>query len=290
MLHFSDPHIEEGFAGVPLRAFLNKRLVGWANLVLRRRRRYREAAQKLLALQAFARGESVDLVVCTGDLSSLGTMPELRRAHELLAPFAAAPLGLATIPGNHDLYVEDDGSFESLFGEFMGTDRPALAGQDGWPRVRLFGESLALITFLSARPNPQPWRSSGCVPAAQLDALRAMLEGGELEGRFLLLGTHYALTLPDGSPDTRHHGMVNAAALRRVLAPVSRGAYLHGHVHHCYQGRPQGLSIPSFGAGSVTDAGREGFWLFEIAADGAKARRGRWTGEGYALDAGALVF
>ena len=75
VLHVSDLHLEDGFPGVPLSRFLNKRVVGYANLALRRRKAFAEAELKVEALAEFAREQRVDLIVCTGDYTALGTEP-----------------------------------------------------------------------------------------------------------------------------------------------------------------------------------------------------------------------
>jgi hypothetical protein len=55
VLHISDVHLEDGFPGVPVKSFMNKRIVGLANLRFRRRRVFAEAAQKVEALSAFSK-------------------------------------------------------------------------------------------------------------------------------------------------------------------------------------------------------------------------------------------
>ncbi len=75
VLHISDVHLEDGFPGVRVKSFMNKRIVGLANLRFRRRRVFAEAAQKVEALSAFSKEQEADLVICTGDYTALGTEP-----------------------------------------------------------------------------------------------------------------------------------------------------------------------------------------------------------------------
>ena len=84
VLHVSDVHLEDGFPGVPFTAFLNKRIAGYANLALRRRRVFAEAEKKIEALAAFAKEQDVDIIVCTGDYTALGTEPELAYARKII--------------------------------------------------------------------------------------------------------------------------------------------------------------------------------------------------------------
>jgi 3',5'-cyclic AMP phosphodiesterase CpdA len=285
VLHFSDVHVNVPPAAFVVRGMWGKRTLGFANLMLRRRRRSHGARAKLERLGELARRLEVDLVICTGDYTALGTDAELAAARQAISGLTSAPLGFVTVPGNHDVYMPDgvrERRFERHFGEFLITDMPERRTNTGWPLVRLFGEGLAVVAVNSARPNPQLWRSSGHVPPEELDALAAILDDARLRERFVFVITHYAPRLEDGSPDTITHGMTNAEELLRACERVGRGALLHGHVHWCYHVAGEGL--PLFGAGSATHRGREGFWLFDVGAEGGTATPGRWQGGEYVLD------
>ena len=95
--------------------------------------------------------------------------------------------------------------------------------------------------------------------------------------------THYAPRLASGKPDSFTHGLVNAEAFLSQCAAVERGAILHGHVHHCFHLKVEGLRASLFGAGSTTQDDREGLWLFDIEPDRVRAARGGWVGDRYAL-------
>lgn len=292
-LHFSDLHVDLPPRQFPLGAMLNKRFVGGANLLLRRRRRFVDSPAKLAQLAAFARAQGVNALLCTGDYTVLGTPPEYRVAREAVGDLVALGLPYATVPGNHDLYLQDavaDGRFERFFGDLLPNDMPAYQAATGWPRVCLLGDGAAAICINSARPNPQVWRSSGRIADAELEALGQLLQDPQLQGRFLFLLTHYAPRREDGSPDTWSHGLENADA----LLALCRGrvhALLHGHIHRRFSLVADG--VPVFGAGSVTDRGREGLWLFELGgAEGSAPGRaipGRWNGATYELEFDAAV-
>jgi len=284
LLHFSDVHLPYSLRRVPLSDWLSKRLLGGANWVLRRRRLFADGRNKIEALVELARSEGVTAVLFTGDYTVLGTDAELAAARDVFTPFLE--WNFVGLPGNHDLYLGDvvrERRFERHFGDTMASDLPDLAVDESWPIVRLLGETAAIVAVASARPNPQPWRSSGRVPPPQLEALGAALADTRLAPRFVFVATHYAPRLPDGGPDTREHGLENADALLAAIASLERGALLHGHVHHCYSvARADGP--PLFGAGSATCAGREGCWLFEVSEAGATASRGRFQGDTWILD------
>lgn len=271
---------------MPWRQMVNKRLLGGANLALRRRKRFDRAREKLAALATYAQSNAIDVGVCTGDYTALGTEPELRAARVAVEPLVRMPVGFVTVPGNHDVYLPDgvrEGRFERHFGDLLSTDWPEYVVDDGWPRVRLFGEDLAVVTINSARPNPQPWRSSGRVPEPQVHALARLLADARLADRVVLVATHYAARRRDGTPDARLHGMENADAVLEACGVHPRAALLHGHIHWRYHLGLDGLP-PMFGAGSATDAGREGAWLFEVEPGALRAvplgwRDDRWQPE-----------
>lgn len=272
-LHFSDVHVDVPWSSLPPQDLLNKRALGALNLLLRRAKRFAGARSKLRALGDFARSQAVDLLLCTGDYTVLGTEPEYQAARDALSPLLSLGLPLSTVPGNHDLYMPDTRHhrrFERFFGQHIISESPELSvGDSGWPWVHFFGEHVAVVGVNSARPNPQPWRSSGRIQDAELRALERLLQDERLARRFVFILTHYALRRPDGSFDSWTHGLENAEALLSVCREqLGRGAVLHGHIHHRYALDLQG--VRTFGAGSATDLGREGLWLFEL--DGAQAR------------------
>lgn len=287
VLHFSDVHVEDGFEGVRWWRFLNKRLIGLANQRLRRGASFARAAEKVRALGDFAEALGADVTLGTGDFTVLGTPPELRYARDVVSGVAAAPLGLVVVPGNHDLYIEPsagEASFAEVFDDLLRTDLPELAVDGPWPFVRLFGAHLAIVGVNSARPNPQIARSSGRIPDAQLEALPRVLSDPRVRTRFVLVATHYAPRLWDGSPDRRLHGLENADGLLAACAPLEHGAIVHGHVHRPYRVRVPDTRLPLFCAGSSTQEGRGAVWVYDIdAPDRATATRGQWTGERYEL-------
>jgi len=292
ILHVSDLHLESGFAGVHWRRFLNKRLVGLANLRLRRRRLFQKAPEKVEALARFADEQDVHLVICTGDLTALGTDAEIRFARQTIEPLTRFQDGFFVVPGNHDLYVQDalDARwFEKHFGEFFRTDTPEHAVDGAWPQVWLSVEGLALIGINSARPNASPARSNGRIPDSQLDALGRILSDPRVTSRFCIIATHYAPRLADGRPDRPQHGLENADALLQVACRAKRGAIVHGHVHRRYHVRVPECRLPLVCAGSSTHEGREGLWLYDVRGSGASATPGRWDQSRYVLEPSEAV-
>lgn len=287
VLHFSDVHVPASLDEVPWRRFFNKRAVGWLNLRLRRARRFRDAPIKLERLYGFAVQEKVDLAICSGDFTTLGTEPEMRRARGLVEPFGKLRAGLCVVPGNHDVYVGDALSqrlFEKYFHAFLETDMPHLRDDSGWPLVRLFDAPVAVVCINSARPNAEPWSSRGAVGEVQLAALDRVLKHPRVQERFVLVVTHYAPRLANGRPDSPRHGLDDADHLLEVCRSIRQGALLFGHVHQRYSVELSGLSARLFCAGSATHDGHEGCWLLDFRPGTLQATPVTWTGSEYALD------
>ena len=287
ILHFSDYHIEGSLERVPLRELCSKKLIGLANLELLRRRRFVGVERKLEELHAFATRSGVDLAICTGDHTALGTEDELARARRAMNPFEALPLGLVTMPGNHDLYLPGavrDRRFERHFADLLGGGIASFRTDELYPWVRFFGDHLAVVIVNSARPNPQPWRSSGRIPDAQIAGLRRVFGDPDVRARFVLVATHYAPRLANGRPDTHRHGLVNGDAFLAACRDVASGAVIHGHVHHCFHVEAPEAGLSLFGAGSATEKNHEGFWLFDVDGSAVVAHRGCYRlGTGYTL-------
>ena len=287
VLHVSDVHLEDGFEGVPFKAWLNKRIVGYANLAFRRRKAFAEAPRKIEALAAFAEEQRVDLIVCTGDYTALGTEPELRYARRVIEPLTHRPLGFFTVPGNHDLYLRDTvkaGWWDEFFGGLMKNELPELAVDGLWPQVWFPADGLALVGVNSARANPKPTHSSGRIPDEEIEALIRVLDDPRLRDRFVIIATHYAPRLANGKPDRPAHGLENADAFLRASACAARGVILHGHIHWRYHVRVPETPLPICCSGSTTHAGREGLWMLDVGDGGVTATPGTWDQTRYVLE------
>ena len=290
ILHFSDIHLDFSLRRVPLRDWLGKRLMGGGNYLLRRREAFRRGRRKLDALAALIEADHPDLIVFSGDFTTLGTELELLAARKAIEPILATTASFVCVPGNHDLYLGDvlrQRRFERTLGDLLETDLPDLLVDERWPIARLVGDSVAVVAVNSSRPNPRPWRSSGLVPHDQLEALAQMLNDPRLAGRFVFVVTHYPPCRPDGRPDKRLHGLHNAKELMAAIALLGdRGALLSGHLHECFHQRPIPDAPRIFCAGSATLEGREGFWEFELDTreHEVRASRGRWDPKGWTLN------
>lgn len=291
VLHLSDVHVTVPLRSLPWHTMLNKRVIGAANLALRRGHHFAAAREKLAALARLADEQAIDLVICTGDYTALGTDVELAAAREAIACLTQRPGGFLTVPGNHDVYLHDvvrEGRFERHFGDFLASDLPERCVDGPWPYVKLY-DDVAVIGVNSARPNPAPWISSGAIPDAQLSALAALCQDDRIRSKFVFVITHYAPRRANAQPDHVRHGLENADAFLDACRSLERSAILHGHIHARFQVALTDYAPRIFGAGSATCDGREGFWLFNVDAERQEAMPGHWERDHYVIDSSAAV-
>lgn len=272
--HISDLHVLAP-AGVELRRVLfDKRVTGYANLLLKRGRVYRR--DYLLSVIEAVR--QADQVVVTGDITNLSLEGEYEAARALLDDLARS-VEVTVVPGNHDIYlpvVLRERRFPHHFKAFFQSDLPELAldlAAGSFPSVKLRGPA-AIIGLSSAVPRP-PFVSAGFIGQAQLDALARVLEHPEVKRRTPVVLVHH------DPIDDRFHleqlrsGLVDAPRLRNTLSPLTRGLVLFGHLHH----RRHDRLTTSAGALDVVCATasaldhpspqvRAGYNLYELADDG----------------------
>lgn len=235
--HVSDLHVLAPL-GVELRHVLfNKRMTGYANLVMKRARVYRR--DYLLSVLAAA-AEQTDHLVVTGDITNLSLEGEYEEACRLLESVARS-VEVTVVPGNHDIYLpatHRERRFPRHFAAFMESDLPSLAldlPAGRFPSVRLRGPA-AIIGLSSAVPRP-PFVSAGHVGREQLAALEQILQHPEVARRTPVVLVHHSPFDSRFRFEQLRGGLVDAAALRLALQPLSRGLVLYGHLHVRRHGR-----------------------------------------------------
>jgi 3',5'-cyclic AMP phosphodiesterase CpdA len=282
ILHFSDVHLPFPSGSFRTPEMLHpKRLLALLNFYLRRGTKYADALQKLEGLRDFLVREPVDYLLFTGDTLNFGLEREFTcAASRLAAMFALARRGALAVPGNHDLYTDRSLVLHRKhFLPLLRGDLPETATPTGFPLVRWMGADAVAIAFNSARPCFAFWNSSGRVPTLELDALARLLDRPEIAARrHVFLMTHY--------PFDEHgyfHGLRNSRALLKLLRGRNNLVLLHGHNHRPYTHRIPGTPTPLYCAGSLSKAGGESFWLFDLFGDALNARRGVWRNARFVL-------
>ncbi|SEK22383.1 3',5'-cyclic AMP phosphodiesterase CpdA [Stigmatella aurantiaca] len=275
-VHCSDVHVTGDYFALPLRRLGWRRWLALAELTVGgRARAYRRAPETLARIAQEAREHSADHFILSGDLTAYALDSEFQGAREAMGAWAGDRRRCTVIPGNHDVFTPGSHRsrrFERHFGHLLESDLPEHCREGAFPFVRLVGEEAAVVGLLSARVPAVPGMAQGRVGPAQLEGLAAVVKDPRLAGRALLVVVHHAPLTPRGRADHWFHGLRDAEALFRLL-PGPRYAILHGHIHHRYHHVATAERPHLFGAGSSTLAGREGYWVIDVA--GGQVRGGR---------------
>jgi 3',5'-cyclic AMP phosphodiesterase CpdA len=268
LAHLSDPHL------APLPAphwteLFNKRLTGYINW--QRRRRFIHDAGVLAKIVADLTTQQADHIACTGDLANIALAEEFARGRVWLERLGD-PQHVSLVPGNHDAYVR--GGLEYAARQW----RAYMSGDNGggFPYLRRRGP-LALIGLSTAVPTA-PGLATGRLGTRQLAALTPLLANLEHENVFRVVLIHH----PPVSAAGWHKLLIDAAALKRVIAAQGAELLLHGHDHLAMlnwldgpDGRPvPAVGVPSASAAPGTSKNAAGYNLYRI--DGAA---GAWRCE-----------
>ncbi|MBI3185998.1 MAG: metallophosphoesterase [Myxococcales bacterium] len=267
VLHCSDVHLTQDYFSTPLRQLGWRRSIALLELKLGgRAAAYAAAADSLRRIVADLERHRAGHLVVSGDLTAYAMESEFQLARDALSPVAENPGRCTVIPGNHDFYTpraRADRLFERAFGHLLESDFPEYASEGPYPFVRLLGEEAAVVGLCSARVPPFPGLSYGFIGKRQLESLRRLVEDPRLRQRAILVAVHHAPRSRSGGRDRALHGLLDAGELLKAL-PGPRFAVLHGHIHHRYHHDADESRPHLFGAGSSTQAGREGYWLIEV--------------------------
>ncbi len=272
-LHCSDIHITGDYSQVPLATLGWRRTIARVELWRGRQRLFRDAAQTVATMMRDAERLNVDHVIVSGDLTAYGLPEEFEGARAALEPFASDRRRCTVIPGNHDTYTPEtvnEKLFEKHFGGLLISDMPEHATGNGYPFVRFVGDEVAIVGLLSARVPLVPGFSFGVVGDEQRRALEAIVADVRVRQRALFVVVHHAPLTRNERADKPLHGLVDAAALCRSIGG-ERFTLFHGHIHRRYTHAPTFERPRIFGAGSSTQAGREGYWLIET--EGARVTK-----------------
>lgn len=269
LAHVTDPHFR-GLEGLRFADFLGKRAVGFANLLVNRRRQHK--MELLATMQRDLRQRGVDHLAITGDLSNVSLEAEWKTALAWIVGLELAAEAVTVIPGNHDAYVPEvvlRGTFETLFSAYQTSELP---GEGAYPFVRLRGD-VALVGVNTCVPTGDlgAW---GRIGDAQLAKLEAVLAAPALQGRTRVVLLHHPPVVHKAGED---RNLRDRDALAAVLRRAGAELVLHGHDHKdlaVYMDGPGETKIPAIGAGSASYTG-------------APDRRARYNV--YEIDAGAIT-
>jgi 3',5'-cyclic AMP phosphodiesterase CpdA len=264
LAHLSDLHLAA--AQPQLSQLLSKRGLGFINW--QRKRKYIHRPEVLDAITRDLKTQKFDHIAVTGDLVNLSLLDEYARARTWLDTLGDPP-NVTVVPGNHDVYVRAAQQMPAQYwADFMRGDD----GLDRFPFLRRRGGA-ALIALSTGLPTA-PFLATGCLGNRQLARLADVLD--QTRGSFRVVLIHH----PPRSPLRRFlRRLIDAPALRRVLAAKGAELLIHGHDHHnavVWLDGPQGRKIPAVCVPSASadaphgDEDGAGYHLFTI--DGAASQ------------------
>jgi len=218
-LHVADLHFWQ-FVYNPIR-LLNKRVLGNANVWLRRRHEFPMAQAETLIEGLEATGERQALL--TGDFSSTALDEEFVLARAFVDTLARRGFSIRLLPGNHDVYTYESHRlrrFERHFAPYV----PA----DGYPAREQFSGGTPLILVPTVSPNFMS--SKGRISPEQIRKTAELLRG---TGSIAIVAGHYPLlNETPGYRLTTNRLLRNAGNLRQALGESGvKILYVAGHVH-----------------------------------------------------------
>jgi 3',5'-cyclic AMP phosphodiesterase CpdA len=225
IVHLSDIHV--GRLPRSPRALFDKRVLGAANFLLRRSRQFHpEYFQR--ACDDIGRLKP-ELVVCTGDLTCIGSPEELEAAAALMRPLCVdGGQRFLFLPGNHDAYVGAADcraalarTFRSLNGGRWELDALPLEWQVSGLRFLLLDGARPVSCLLS----------SGALTAATLDWLARRLALPREDGECRVVICHFPLRGATGKALGRRRRLEGAEVVWQHLQEGRLDLVLSGHVH-----------------------------------------------------------
>jgi len=259
ILHFGDLHVwSHRFDWSDCRYL--KRWTGYANLMLKRRRRFPPGLGRKVITE-IARSDA-DVVIFTGDYTTGASEEEFRTAAELVRPLRDKwGDRFIELPGNHDRYTpKSRDRFEEWFHSRL---RDGVASWDT-------GEDMAVVAYDASKPYA--FRSNGYFSpelAGRLDR-----ELASRAGKKIILAGHYPYATPPEHQENIIHRLIGAERLAELVARHRPMVYLHGHKHVRWELRPEQtpetlcLNCGSAGMKSETPEKQAGYLTFVIEAAG----------------------
>jgi len=244
LVHFSDVHV--GGLTADLTACLDKRLAGLLNFMVRRRGRLHPdyVARALHRIRSLA----PDLVVITGDLTTIGSPEEFAAVLELLAPLLNSRQELLYLPGNHDLYVPRRPCRAALEDAFHRLNRGRWRLEEMPVRFPL--GPLTLLAANECRPTT-PWQSCGYLTPAAAGQLLAWLDAPRHDGEKRLLIGHFPLRDGTGRRLGWRRRLHGADPLAAALGDGRLDVALCGHIHTPFR-RDEANGAMELCAGALT--------------------------------------
>lgn len=247
ILHFSDIHA--GSWPSSFFAHFDKRLLGGMNYTFRRSKHIKW--ERMEMLYKYIEREKPDIVVSTGDFTSISDPKEFAQAKEAIQPLVESKdYDFVTVPGNHDYYSHDKVSVKAReeFFKYANKDRFALGS---YPHVFKF-EGVNFLLLDQSRPNSMK-ESSGSFDLETAQKVEKILE--DLKDEKVILLGHYPLAGKLNESFQQRRSLDNSHILKEHLEAGRIDLAFCGHVHTAFK-REEPCGSMEICAGSLTIGGK----------------------------------
>ncbi|NQZ58995.1 MAG: metallophosphoesterase [Lentisphaeraceae bacterium] len=247
ILHFSDIHTGGHLTSV--RGLFDKRIIGTLNYKFRRRRHVHwsrlEKAIEVIEL------EKPDVVINTGDITSVSEPAEFQEALERLRPLTEnKSFDFLNVPGNHDYYVNDPQCLRSRNSTYNELNRGNFP-LETFP-CRFEKKGVVFIMIDESKPNSGT-QSMGRFKLDDLAKIKTWIdEAGE---KPVILVGHYPLRDKMGQHLSHRRSLENGEELFLLLENGRININLCGHIHAAFL-RVEKSKSWEVCAGSLTIGGR----------------------------------
>ena len=238
LIQFSDLHVWRiGLDG----DIYCKRLLGLANLLLRRGRAFPESVARALVDRILA--DQADCVCFSGDLTTSSSRAEFEAARRLLNPIMERwGDRFVAIPGNHDRYTPRavrKRLYETLFDDRFETYPVCVDLNEIWTLV---GIDCSI---------PRPVTARGHLDETTLERLGGLLKEVRARGRRMIVMGHYPLLYPPTFEPGWGHVLPQRRPLLDLLLKTQVSLYLHGHKHNRWRLKYKDLTLLNAGSAGM---------------------------------------
>ena len=223
IVHFSDIHF--GRTTKAWSAYFDKRLLGILNyLVKRRHSLYEQYVDRAIEIIPELKP---DLVICTGDVTCIGSREEFTTAREKLAPLVEdQTFDFIYIPGNHDAYVKSRSCKEQLEKTFSYLNQQKRDLSD----LPLVVDTAAVEIFLANEARQVPlWSSAGSISQKDIEYFQKWINR-DTNKKMVFTG-HYPLLKSNHKPLPRRRRLHNSGSLLTALKKGQLDVAICGHIH-----------------------------------------------------------
>lgn len=248
IVHFSDIHM----AANPrvFQDLLDKRLLGTFNYLLRRRRHmHPEFLDRALTDIPQLKP---DLVLCTGDITCIGSPAEFQRAVARLEPLANNPnFRFLYLPGNHDLYVPNQQCRQAFIEAFQRLNAEPWNDEKKPRQYQFHNVNLRVIN--ECQPTTLI-SSSGRLPTITATHLEKWWRQLRQPGECRILCGHFPTAKANGKPLEARRRLHGYQTIEQALSQHHIDLHLCGHIHEPF--RRQENSAAEICAGALTINGQ----------------------------------